>query len=183
MTDNNTIAKEIGYMSYNKLNVFMTILLVGFSAVFALLGDRVTKLNIDMSWPNESTWKRFLNNIWVCVVNIVLLIVALVLLVKKYVTNAINIALFVFVLALGGGIGGKLHSQIWFLQLIPLLVMTLVFIFRNPIIIAAIISIISIGGIGHLLLPENGAYILDGILSLFVLYIIYKSLSVTFKIL
>ena len=114
MTDNNTIAKEIGYMSYNKLNVFMTILLVGFSAVFALLGDRVTKLNIDMSWPNESTWKRFLNNIWVWVVNIVLLIVALVLLVKKYVTNAINIALFVFMFRQFVNISPGLQTYILF---------------------------------------------------------------------
>lgn len=34
-------AEEIGYMSYNKLNMFMTILLVGFSVVFATWGDRI----------------------------------------------------------------------------------------------------------------------------------------------
>lgn len=44
MTDTqkkNINAEEIGYMSYNKLNVFMTILLLGFSITFAILGDRV----------------------------------------------------------------------------------------------------------------------------------------------
>ena len=33
--------EEIGYMSYNKLNVFMTTLLLGFSITFAILGDRI----------------------------------------------------------------------------------------------------------------------------------------------
>ena len=34
-------AEEIGYMSYNKLNIFITILLLGFSITFAVLGDRI----------------------------------------------------------------------------------------------------------------------------------------------
>ena len=38
-------AEEIGYMSYNKLNMFMTILLLGFSITFAILGDRVNISN------------------------------------------------------------------------------------------------------------------------------------------
>ena len=34
-------AKEIGYMSYNKLNMFMSALLIGFSISFATFGDRI----------------------------------------------------------------------------------------------------------------------------------------------
>lgn len=40
-------AEEIGYMSYNKLNIFITILLLGFSITFAVLGDRVEQ---DAMW-------------------------------------------------------------------------------------------------------------------------------------
>lgn len=34
-------AKEIGYMFYNKLNMIIATLLIGFSIVFAIFGDRV----------------------------------------------------------------------------------------------------------------------------------------------
>jgi len=132
MTDNNIIAKEIGYMSYNKLNVFMTILLLGFSITFAILGDRV---NISNPFTSMGDWN------WKTIGIVILFIVGIVV-------GIVVAGISIFKLGLE--------------------------IINNPIIIAAIISIISIGGIGHLLLPEYGAYILDGILSLFVLYIIYK---------
>jgi len=46
-------AKKIGYMSYNKLNVFMSTLLVGFSITFAILGDRV---NISNTFTSMGVW-------------------------------------------------------------------------------------------------------------------------------
>jgi hypothetical protein len=39
--ENKINTKEFEYMSYNKLNIFMTILLLGFSISFAVLGYRV----------------------------------------------------------------------------------------------------------------------------------------------
>jgi len=126
MTDTqkkNINAEEIGYMSYNKLNVFMTILLLGFSITFAILGDRV---NISNPFTSMGDWN------WKTIGIVILFIVGIV---------SAGIPIF------------KLGLEI----------------INNPIIIAAIISIISIGGIGHLLLPEYGAYILDGILAVFLL--------------
>jgi hypothetical protein len=46
-------AEEIGYMSYNKLNLFMTVLLLGFSITFAILGDRV---NISNPFTSMGDW-------------------------------------------------------------------------------------------------------------------------------
>jgi len=46
-------AEEMGYMSYNKLNVFMTTLLLGFSITFAILGDRV---NISNPFTSMGDW-------------------------------------------------------------------------------------------------------------------------------
>jgi len=134
-------AKKIGYMSYNKLNVFMTTLLLGFSITFAILGDRVNISNIFTSmgvWP----WRN---------IGIIFGITLASILVP-YAAGIIC-----FKLGLCYELGLKIKN--------------------NPIIIATIISIISIGGIGHWLLPEIGAYILDGILGFILFYIGYKNLT------
>lgn len=42
MSESQINTKAIGYMTYNKLNVIMTILLVGFSISFAIVGDNTS---------------------------------------------------------------------------------------------------------------------------------------------
>jgi hypothetical protein len=122
---NNINAEEIGYTSYNKLNMFMTTLLVGFSISFAILGDMV---NINNPFTSMGDWD------W----------------------NTIGIVF---------GITVGFFASIFF-GLGPMLKDIII---KNQIFIAAFISILSIGGIGHLLLPLIGAFILDGILVLLVI--------------
>lgn len=42
MSENPINTKAIGYMTYNKLNVFMTIVLIGFSISFAIVDDNTS---------------------------------------------------------------------------------------------------------------------------------------------
>jgi len=187
-------AKKIGYMSYNKLNVFMTTLLLGFSITFAILGDRVNISNIftsmgDWDWSN---------------IGIIFVIILFIILVPyaagiicfklglcyelglKIKNNPIIIAAIISIFSILG-IGHLLLSFKYALSLdgILLLGLPLYIGYKNLTeihqILAALISIISIGGIGHLLFPLLGALILDVILVLVLLlgllYIGYKNLT------
>jgi len=174
-------AKKIGYMSYNKLNVFMSTLLVGFSITFAILGDRV---NISGWDGNAIGWGIF----WVVVVAVVLAVInkfgtvigdAIInnstindAKIYKTIIGISSLVCIIIILAI-------FVSPWWWFSFCLFLIPVLYHYGykENPIILAAIISIISIGGIGHLLFPLIGALILDAILGFILFYIGYKNLT------
>jgi len=174
-------AEEIGYMSYNKLNIFITILLLGFSITFAVLGDRVEQ---DAMWwgiillllPLLTLAPTSIKNLGAVVVDAVTNNFTIF---KNYISNLktnndtifkISIGILslittvcIFLLAF--------NVSFWFfLFFVPPLyfLLKVVYTYENSIRFAAIISIISIGGIGHLLFPLS-AVILDVILAMFLL--------------
>lgn len=126
--ENKINAKEIGYMSYNKLNLFMTALLLGFSISFALLGDRMNLSNIFTS-IGDWDW----SNIFIIFIAIVGFFI-------------------VFGLSINYNLGTNIKSNLSDLKNV---------IIKYNMILATIISLVSIAGIGHLLLPVIGAVILD----------------------
>lgn len=154
--ENKINTKEFEYMSYNKLNIFMTILLLGFSISFAVLGYRVK--------PEAVWWGIFLlclplftlaptsiKNIGAAVVDAVMnnpYIFKISIGILSFIT-----IVCIFLLAF--------NVSFWFfLFFVPLLYFLLKFVYtsviyliqEHPIIFAVIIGILSIVGMVYLLI-------------------------------
>jgi len=177
-------AKEIGYMSYNKLNVFMTTLLLGFSITFAILGDRVKPevIGIVFGILLASLVAPFVLALIgkFGIANNDIIITRLISL-----TSMINYTYLKISFGIVTIIILSIFVSPWFwlllLLLLPLLLplwrLLMLFLYDNGYkeIFAAFISIISIVGIGHLLLPFVGAIILD-----IILFFLLGSLAVVY---
>lgn len=156
--ENKINTKEFEYMSYNKLNIFMTILLLGFSISFAVLGYRVK--------PEAVWWGIFLLclplfTLAPSIKNIGAAVVDAVMNNPNILKISIGILLFItivciFLLAF--------NVSFWFfLFFVPLLYFLLrsvrsvytyviYLIQEHPIIFAGIIGILSIVGLVYLLI-------------------------------
>jgi hypothetical protein len=149
----NPNAKEIGYMTYNKLNVFMSVLLVSFSISYAALGERTSiapnefligtvvlvAMLFSMLFSMSSLTQineYILYNIGTKINNIINFIYT-----YQQIVSLLLIAVIIIVII----ILATVVSPWWALSfaLMAILVLSYV-IYKNPIITAAIISILSI---------------------------------------